>query len=78
MTMPRMRGASSIVRWNTVFAGLALFAIVPARPTLEIARAAMAAPPAMQREAVGLVVVVAVLIQALLRCRRLLCTTSNK
>ena len=78
MPMPRMRGASATFSWNTLFAGLALFAIVPARPALEIARAAMAAPPTMQREAVGLVVVVAVLIEPLLRCRRLLCTTSNK
>jgi hypothetical protein len=73
-----MRGASATFSWNTLFAGLAFFAIVPARPALEIARAAMAAPTTMQREAVGLVVVVAVLIEPLLRCRRLLCTTSNK
>ena len=68
----------------TLLAGLALFAIVPARSALKVvARAAMATPPAMQREAVGLVAVVAVLIDALadlalLRRRRLLCTTSNK
>ena len=66
-----------------LLAGLALFAIVPARSTLKVPRAAVAPPPPMQRESIGLVVV-AVLIQALiarlalLRRRCLLCTSNKR
>jgi hypothetical protein len=83
MPMPRLCGASLISNQiATLLAGLTLFAIVAARPALKIARAAVPAPPPMQRESIGLVVV-AVLTEALAKLAllwrwRLLCATSNK
>src|SRR3954462_3828400 len=84
MPMPRMCGASLFSNQIAILlAGLVLFAIVPARSALKVvARAAVAAPPPMQRESIGLVVV-AVLIQTLARLallprRRGLLCTSNK
>src|SRR4051794_19987747 len=82
--MPRTCGASLLSNQTAILlAGLTLFAIVPARSALKVARAAVAAPPPMQRESIGLVVV-AVLIDALiasltlLRRRCLLCTSYKR